>query len=214
MTKLKSGSKPFGITTVVLYVFLVAAIGTYFLPFVGVGIPVVGEKSWGVRDLVKTLPKGVQMKGAERKEFTPEFDFVDLIEEVTFRIPEGKVTWNTVKHFLLAALIPVALLLAYLALLIGLFLASLKNTKAFACVAGLATVCAAYVVIGISYLGIAAQKALADSLARVEESPFFLVTKELVQEVSIRPDIGGIALLILAALIFVVALFRSSAPSS
>ena len=64
MPKVKSAGLE-GATTVAIYIFLIAALGTYFLPVISVNLPVFGMKSWSVRDVVQVLPKGI--KGGEKR---------------------------------------------------------------------------------------------------------------------------------------------------
>lgn len=198
--------------TFVIYVFLVGALSTYFLPFIRVAVPVFGEKSWSVRQMVRTIPKSVRtgQQGESTVEMTADFDFIDFVKEVSPKGGEATGGQKRVAHVVAGILIPIAMLVAYLALVVGLFLVLLKRGGAFIFTSIVATVCAAYVILGVYYFDALARSALASALSKAEESPFFFVTKQLVQGVSVQPDVGLIALVALAAMIFLAALLRLS----
>ena len=113
-------------------------------------------------------------------------------------------------HLAIGALVPVALGLTYLVLVLGLLTAPLKKSGFFIFLSGFATVCAAYAVVGVFYLNALSQQVFSEALAKAEESPFFFVTQHFVKDISVRPDVGMIALLVLTALTFVTALGRMS----
>ena len=207
-SKVKSGSYRFW--TVVIYVFLLGAVGTYFLPFVGVQVPVLGEKSWSVRDIVKTIPKIKPSSGEQRTKFSTRFDFMDFVKEIAPRGGDAKAEKKKLTVIVLGALIPIALVLAYTAVVIGLFLAPLKKGRAFILTCVVATVSATYVFVGIHYVNAAAQQAFNQAISQAQGSPFFLVTKHLVQEVSIQPAYGLVTLLVLGTLLFATGLLRMS----
>jgi len=208
----KVNLKVYGIWTAIIYLFLIGAIGTYFLPIVRVQVPVLGQVSWSVRDIVKTIPKGVRSEEPRSKKLSAGFDFIDFVKEVVPKSAgaDGKTTPRQVAGIIMAALTPIALLLAYLALLIGLFIAPLKKSGVFVFLSALATACTSYVYLSIYYFDGAAQKAFAQALSNVKDSPFFFVAQHLVQKVSIRPDTGLIVLLLLSAVIFLAVLVRMS----
>ena len=196
--------------TIVIYVFLLGALSTYFLPFVRVTVPVFGKKNWSVRQMVRTIPKGIRTGEQGEKKMTADFDFIDFVKEVA---PKGEGTASERKqaaNLVLGFLVPVAAVLAYLALVVGLFLALLKKSGAFIFSSGFTTVCASYVVLGILYFDGLARSAFSSALAKAEESPFFFIAERLVQQVSIGPDLGLIWLVALAAMIFLASLLRMS----
>ena len=114
MTKVKSGSNANPITTIALYGLLIAALGTYFLPILSVSLPVFGRKSWSVQNLVKAVPKNMfqQQKEEKGKPLTPEYDFFDLVREISPRDPQTKTAVKVSPEFIAGALVPVALALA------------------------------------------------------------------------------------------------------
>ncbi len=214
MPKTKSpASGSFKTATVIIYLFLIGILGTYFLPLQSVTLPAIGKKSWGLKDIVKSLPKGAAKKGesGEAKEsvkISTDFDFMDFVKEVT---PKKQGTGATAKispEFIFGALIPVALVLAYLFSVFSLFLAPIRKGSALIGSSLLAFVCSVYVLIGTYYLSSAAQKAFAGSLEKVESSPFGAIAKNFVQQVTIQPETGLYALVALSALVLVAGFYR------
>jgi hypothetical protein len=206
--KTKTASKGFWIWTFFIYVLLAGAVTTYFLPIVRVTVPSLGHKSWSARDITETIPKVQPPKEGERPKFSHNFDFIDFVKEVA---PRGKTTQEMKDKYtiiILGALIPVALALAYLAVVAGLFLAPLKKGGLFLFTCGLTTVCASYVFVGVRIVNTAAQGAFQQAIEKAESNPFFLVTKHFVKEVSIQPDWGLLTFAVVAGLIFMTALLR------
>lgn len=203
-----NGSK---ITTIVIYLLLMAALGTYFLPLQSVMLPAVGKQSWSVRDIVKTIPKSIPARGQEEKAasgFKTDFDFMDFVKEIS---PKNQQTGTASKlspEFLFGALMPVALVLAYLFVILSLFLAPIKRGSALIGAALISVISSAYVLVGTFYLSSSAQKAFSSSVAKVEDSPFGAIAKRFVQEVSIQPENGLYALVGLTALVLVVGFYR------
>lgn len=207
MPKVKSSGFT-GVTTGAIYVFLIAALGTYFLPVISVNFPVFGMKSWSVREVARTLAKGI--KGTEKRgPMTSQYDFADVVKEISYKKESGKwglkVSWTLIA----GALIPVALVLAYLLNLLGLFLAPLRRGKALTVGSALAVLSSSYVYFGIFVLNNAAQSAFQESLAQVEESPFSVITRNLVQQVTLQPEKGVVALILFTLVVFGLSLYRS-----
>ncbi|OGW85379.1 MAG: hypothetical protein A3C35_00880 [Omnitrophica bacterium RIFCSPHIGHO2_02_FULL_46_11] len=207
MAKGKSSSGS-GIATAAIYVFLVAVLGTYFLPIVGVNLPAFGRKSWGVRDIVKTIPKGTSKKADEKKQLTPQYDFMDLVKEVSPRNPDNKTAVKVSPEFIFGAMVPVALALTYLFSVLGLLIASLRKGGLFVLTSALAFITAFYSLVGTYLLSQAAHRAFSDSVAKVAESPFGIIAKNLVQQITVQPDSGLYALVVLTGLVFVVGIYR------
>lgn len=211
MSKTKSSaSAGFKTTSVIIYLLLIAAIGTYFLPLQSITLPAIGKKSWSVQDIVKSFPKGaVKTEGKETgKKFDADFDFMDFVKEIT---PKKQTTGTPAKispEFLLGSLIPVALVLAYLFVVIGFLVASVKNGSALIASALLSVICSTYVLLGTYYLSSAAQKAFSSSLAQVEASPFGAIAKNFVQEITINPETGLYALVASTVLVLIAAFYR------
>ena len=207
MPKVKSAGLE-GVTTVAIYIFLTAALGTYFLPVISVNLPVFGMKSLSVRDVVQVLPKGI--KGGEKREpMTSRYDFMDMVKEVSAKKGATKSKIGISPTFIAGALVPVALALAYLLSLLGLFLAPLRKGRALVLDSILAALCASYVYFGIFVLNNAAQRAFQESLAKVAESPFSVIAKNLVQKVTIQPEKGVVALILFTLIVFGLSSYRS-----
>ena len=206
----KQSKSSLNIATILTYLLLLASLGTYFIPVVSVHLPALGTKSWSVRDIVKTIPKGTlgAKKETKKSEFTLRYDFSDFVTEVTPRTKEGK-TSKMAPELVIGALIPISLALAYLLVLLNFFLAPLARKSALSVGSLLTVVCSGYTVFGVYYLNLAAQRAFASSLAKVEQSPFAIITKNLVQQAQIQPDIGLYALAVLAFLVFLISLYQA-----
>jgi hypothetical protein len=208
MKKSKSKNKLYTICTGFIYLMLTGALATYFLPFAGIKVPALGEKNWSVRDIVKTIPKIASGQEARRSEFNASFDFMDFIRELLPRGRDMKVERERLTMFVLGAFIPVSLAIVYLSLLLGLFLAVLKKSGPFLIACGLATSCASYVIAGIYYFNSVAHEAFMAAITNAKSTPFFLITEQFVQEVSVQPAYGCLALALLATLLFVTGLVR------
>lgn len=209
-TKLAT-SNGYKLATVAIYLLLIAALATYFLPLQSVTLPAIGKQSWSVQDIVKSLPKGAGKgqagKAQSGRSFDVNFDFMDFVKEIT---PKQQGTGGPSKvspEFIFGALIPVALVLAYLFVILSLLLALLKGSALIA--TSLASViCSAYVLVGTYYLSAAAQKAFSSSVAKVADSPFGIIAKNFVQEVSIQPETGLFVLVGVTALTLVTGFYR------
>lgn len=208
MAKGKSIANLHQITTIAIYVLLLAVLSTYFLPIVGVNLPAFGKKTLSVRDIVKVLPKSVSQRSEAHQPLTVQFDFLDLVKEVAPRNPDTKVIVKLSPEFISGALVPVALALTYLLALLSFFIAPLRKDQAFLFTSVLSLVCALYAFLGTSLLGQAARRAFADSLAKVEEAPFAMIAKKFVQEVTIQPEKGFLLLVLFTVLVLGVGLYR------
>lgn len=210
-TMTKPASNVRQILTVLIYVSLFAVLATYVMPIVGVSLPALGKKSFSVRDFASALPKSVPSKKEERPEkLSPNFDFMDLVREISPRHPETKTVVKVSPEFVMGAMVPVALVLVYVLALIGLFLAPLRNAAALLIVSGLSVLFSGYVLAGTYYIGQAAQRAFSDSVSKLSETPFAAITQKFVQQVSIQPDYGLYALLLLTILTLVLSWYRNT----
>lgn len=208
MTKAKVGSNNNQITTAVIYIFLIAILGTYALPVISVQLPALGKKSWSVRDVVSVLPKGMPAKKEEKEGFTKKYDFIDLLKEISPKNPDTKATVTFSPQFIAGILVPVALALAYLLTILNLFLAPLKKGNVFTFSSALAAISAVYALVGTFYLAQVAQRAYSSSIAKVEDSPFGSIVKNVMQQVTIQPERGLLALSLLAVVVLGVGLYR------
>lgn len=214
MAKTKVGNVQ-QLTTVAIYVFLIGALGTYFLPVVSVTLPALGKKSWSVRDVVSVIPmpkggpsKGTAQKEAGKEQLKLDYDFLDLVKEVSPKNPRTKTASKTSPEFIAGALVPVSLALAYLLALLSLFLAPLKKGGTFIPVSLLTSACSAYALLGTYFLAQSAKRAFASSIAKVEDSPFGAIAKHFVQQVTIQPERGLYALVVLTVLALGVGFYR------
>ena len=215
MSKAKSSacSNSHRAATIFIYLFLIAALGTYFLPLQSVTIPAFGKKSWSVQDIVKSFPKGVSKKQAAdktEKHFDVHFDFMDFVKEVTPKERATNAPSRVSQEFIFGALIPVALILTYFFVILSFLFSLFQKTSVLIASSFLSVICSAYVLIGTYYLSAAAQRAFSASLAKVEASAFGIIAKNFVQEISIQPETGLFALVGLTALVLVAATYRKS----
>ena len=214
MAKGKSNNNYRPILKVVTYVFLIGALGTYFLPVMSVQLPVLGKKSWSVNDIVSVIPKSLPKGGGEQAEKTEklsiDYDFRDLLKEISPKGEPGKGGAKLSPQIILGALVPAALALAYVLTLISLLLAVLKKCSTFFTASALTAGCAVYALLGTYLLAQEAQKAFSDSVAKVESSPFGAIAKSFVQQVSIQPETGLYALSALTVLVLLIGFYRKS----
>jgi hypothetical protein len=208
-TATKSTSNIRQVTTVLIYVSLFAVLTTYLMPIVGVSLPAFGKKAFGVRDLVRVIPKGVSKKEQRSEKLTINYDFMDLVKEISPRDPNTKVVTKVSPQFILGAMVPVALALVYVLTLIALFVAPIKNAGALLATSGLSVLFSIYALAGTYFLGQSVQQAFSDSVAKLAETPFSAITQKFVQQVSIQPDYGLYALLLLTVLTFVLGWYRN-----
>ena len=210
-TMSKPASNTRQIVTVLIYVSLFAVLTTYIMPIVGVTLPAFGKKSFSVRDFARAIPKGMPSKKEQRPEkLQPNFDFMDLIKEISPRNPETKAVVKVSPEFVMGAMIPVALVLVYLLALLGLFIAPIRNGSMLLIVSGLSVLFSVYVLAGTYYTGQVAQKAFSDSISKLSDTPFGAITQKFVQQVSIQPDYGLYAILLLTILTLVLSSYRNS----
>ncbi len=211
MTKGKSGSNLNQIAVIAVYVLLIGALGTYFLPVMSVKLPAFGTKSWSVKDIVsvipKSLPKGGGQKAEEKGKLSINYNFNDLIKEISPKGEPGKGKVHVSKKIILGGLVPFALALAYLFVALTLIFALLKKCGACFSTSMLAAVCSVYALVGTYALAQAAQKAFSDSMAKVESSPFGAIAKNFVQQVSVQPEKGLYALAGLTVLVFLIGFY-------
>ena len=210
MVKGKTGSGANQIVVIATYVFLLGALGTYFLPVMSVNLPAFGKKSWSVKDIVsvipKSLPKGGGQQPDKKGKLSIDYDFKDLIKEISPKSEPGKGGAQVSPRIILGTLVPVALALAYLLVIVSLLMALSKNCSAFGASSIAAAACSVYALVGTYLLAQAAQKAFSSSMAKVEASPFGAIAKNFVQQVSVKPEMGLYALAVLTVLVLVLGL--------
>ena len=217
MVKGKTGSGANQIVVIATYVFLLGALGTYFLPVMSVNLPAFGKKSWSVKDIVsvipKSLPKGGGQQPDKKGKLSIDYDFKDLIKEISPKAEPGKGATKISPQVVFGAFVPVALALAYLLAAVSLILAVLKKCAAFFTASVATAACSVYALVGTYLLAQAAQKAFSASMAKVESSPFGAIAKNFVQQVSIQPETGLYALTILTVLVFLIGVYRKDQPA-
>ncbi len=208
MAKGKAGGNSNQIAVIATYVFLIGALGTYFLPIISVKLPALGVKSWSVKDVVsvipKLLPKGGGQKAEQKGKLSVNYDFNDLIKEISPKGEPGKGKAHVSKKIILGGLVPFALALAYLLAALSLILAVLKKCAAFFTASVATAACSVYALLGTYALAQAAQRAFSDSMSKVESSPFGAIAKNFVQQVKVQPETGLYVLAALTVLVVVI----------
>ena len=194
------------VITIAVYVFLIGALATYFLPVISVNLPALGKKSWSVKDMVGVIPKSLPKAGgqpAEKKEkLSIDYDFGDLLKELSPKGEPGKGGAKVSKKVILAGFVPVALALAYLLAVVSLLLAALKKKSGFFVASAGTAFCSVYALAGTYLLAQRAQQAFSTSMEKVSESPFGAIAKNFVQQVTVQPETGLYALAVLTVLAF------------
>jgi len=217
MAKGKASSGANQVVAIAVYVLLIGALGTYFLPIMSINLPAFGKKSWSVKDIVnvipKSLPKGGGQKVESKGKLSINYDFNDLIKEISPKAQPGKGRAGVSRKVMLGALVPVALAFAYLLAIVSLLLALSKNCSAFVASSIAAAACSVYALAGTYLLAQATQKAFSDSMAKVESSPFGAIAKNFVQQVTIQPETGLYALAVLTVLAFIFGLYQKNKPA-
>lgn len=210
MVRTKTAPNSLNVTTVLIYLLLLGALGTYALPLQSVTLPALGKKSWSVQGIIKSLPKGAgrkQEKTASKSDFKMEYNFMDFLKEVSPK-DQTKTNVKISPEFVLGILVPISILLSYLFVILSLFVAPIKKGAALIGLTLVSAICSSYAVLGTYYLSAVAQKAFQSSLAKIEGSPFAMITKNLIQEVTIQPEKGLFILLAAAVLAAAVGFYR------
>lgn len=211
MAKGKAGSTG-QVITVAIYVFLIGALATYFLPIMSVNLPALGKKSWSVKDMVGVIPKSLPKAGGQpagqKEKLSINYDFGDLLKELSPKAEPGKGGAKISRKVLLASFVPVALALAYLLAIISLLLAAVKNAAGFFVSSAATAACSVYALAGTYLLAQRAQQAFSSSMAKVAESPFGAIAKNFVQQVSVQPETGLYALAVLTVLAFLLGSYQ------
>lgn len=203
----------------VVFVFLVAALATAWLPLIRIEVPPVGKKSLGIRDLVSSLSKAAQSgksgEGASLK-VKMDPDFFDVIEKVLPQkskagsAPSGAPA-KVSPTFVLALLVPISLAAAYLLALIEAALAAFKQIGAFKTASLVALASSAYALVGTIYLSRVVQETVNKGIADAGEKLFGIFSKEVMPQITLAPDKGLYALLAASALVFVTGLLAKKA---
>ncbi len=177
----------------------------------GIQIPAFGKKSFSVRDFAQAIPKGMPSQRGERpQKLSPHYDFMDLVKEISPRNPDTKAVVTVSPEFVLGAMVPVALVLVYGLTLVGLFIAPIRNASALLLTSSLSVLFAGYVLAGTYFIGQSAQRTFSDSVSKLSDTPFAAITQKFVQQVSVQPDYGLYALLLLTILTLVLGLYRNT----
>lgn len=194
-----------GFSTVLIYVLLFAGLATAYMPMLEVKSPPIGSKSFGVSDLIKSLPKST----GEKKDpiIKVDYDFMDILKKI---LPKNSS--NEPKKFsltfILGVLVPVALALTYFLLVISLLVAPIKKGPFLSWVSGTAFFSSAYSLVGIFYLGLAAEKAFEDAVEKASGGLLGVITKNFIPELSITPDMGAYVLTGIALATVIISQFR------
>lgn len=196
-------------TTVTIYILLFLGLGTYFMPLLQVKLAPLGTKSWSLQQILEPLPQKI-FGGGKKKSFKVDYDFTDLLEKVLPRDKKSNELTRLSPTFILGALIPVALIVTYLSLIGGLFLAAFGRGSPLVYTSLIGLIGAAYSMFGVYYLGQAAVKGFDAAVERAGEGVLGFVTRNFVQEAAIQPDAGLFVLLVATLAIFAVGIYRNN----
>lgn len=196
-------------TSILIYIFLIGALGTFAMPVIRVSLPPLGEKAWSVLEVVKPV---LQSAGGRRQKQGQmqkvDYDFVDILKEVLPHSAKTNQPRQLSATFLAGILVPIALLASYLLLLVLCCFPLMKRNVTLATAAIAAVLTSVYALAGTFYLGHAAQQSVQAAAEKAGSGILGMITKNLVQQISIRPDTGLYALAVLCALVYLTGLYR------
>jgi len=191
------------IASPILFILLIAALGTAILPVISVKVPPLGARSWSVMDLAAPILERVVPKEKKKSwiKVDVDKDFFEVLGKILPRDAKSGESQKVSLTFILGALVPVALILCYLFLALSLLCVLilrglLKTTTVVALLTSI------YGLVGTFYLGQAAQQAFANSVDRGPGGLLGAITRSFVPEITIVPDSGLYALVLLSALVF------------
>ena len=126
MPEPSQGTKFLSITTILIYSLLAGGLASSYLPIVQVKSPLIGTKSWGVQDLIKSLPKS---SGKKKKDpiIKVDYDFMDVLKKILPKNSKTNEPKTASLTFILGILVPIALALTYFLLIIALLVAPIKR---------------------------------------------------------------------------------------
>lgn len=186
--------------------FFAGALATVFLPIIRVEIPPFGKKSWGVKDLVSSLPQAAAPEGKKSEagaEVKVEPDFFEVVKKLVPKGAEGPSGGAKISPtFILALLVPVSLLVAYGSAAVGLVLGLLRQGGVLRTFSGIAVLSSGYALAGTYYLSKAAGRAMNEGMASVGEKFLGIFTKDVLPQIALAPETGLFALLAATALAF------------
>lgn len=202
--------KPRKSTNLIIYMLLIAAIGTYALPMLSIQLPPLGEKTLSVKDVIQSIPKAGG-GGEEKKkgDLKVSRDFLDVLMKLLPKDAETKKPVKLSLTFIVGILVPIALVVAYGTLFLSLLIVPFKKIF-LSILSGAAVLSAAYAVVGTFYLGLVAEAAYANAVDKVSGKTLGGLVKNFIPEITIVPDYGLYALFLVSAFIYTINLFRKA----
>jgi len=208
----RSSERGFFFAGLLLFIFLVGALATYFIPIVKIEVPPLGEMKWAVSDVVDILPKVSFEKKEGKRMFDIDFkknrEFLDLLEKILPKSEAGGMNKANLT-FILGILVPIALALTYFLIIACLLFSIVRLKKFVVFLAGTACLSSCYALFGFFQLGVQAEKVFDQAVAKAGEGALGLITKHLVPEITVAPDTGLYALLGACILVFFASLLRA-----
>ena len=178
--------------------FLIAAAGTYAVPFMSVSLAGLGRTEYSFGDLARFLPK--PQAASER----PEIDFNSLLKKILKEFDAKKAGKNIAAspRFILAAMIPVALGIAYLSVLLALLLLWTSKLPALKKTLLAAFIASAYVIAEGYHLSFFVKSSIASKATGL----FSIFSDTLAKSASVQIESGAYLLAGMIALAFSAAL--------
>jgi len=199
----KSGHDIFKI---LVYFFLTASLATYFVPAFKVEVPPFGRVSWSVHSVVKMIPKGMFNQN-QKSAAEIQFNFLDMLRKI---LPEKKQQ-SFSPAFLIGALIPVALLFAYITVFFNFFLVHVNKLDTLITSAAISLAASIYALLATYYLSAQARLAFQNALNKASEGLFGIIAKSFVSKNIVEPDSGFYMLVAFTFLSLIAAIYKKHA---
>lgn len=205
-TLMKHHSRGFVLTSLLVWVFLIGALATYFMPVFSVKVSPLVKKSWSASSFVGVIPQSVFQggKGEKPKSEGPrvDVDFKKILEKIApSQKGDGGKSPLPPLPVIVGVLIPVALVLSYAAVAGAIVLACIPVLKKILLpwVLGLGVLLSGYVMGGVYYLDHVAQKGLGGG-----EGLLGVIGKALSAEIAFQPEPALFALIACLVLAYIV----------
>ncbi|MCM8776110.1 MAG: hypothetical protein NC930_07185 [Candidatus Omnitrophica bacterium] len=203
--KSKKKSGPYRLSSVLIYIGLMGSFLTYFQPVLTIKMPALEIKSWSVHDIVKTVSRySFQRKKPEKG----QIDFFDVVRDLAQSGSKKNDLTKTSAGVLVGLTVPVALVLAYLFILLSFLFVPLRIRFPLVLSSGLAAFLSGYVIMGLKFLSAMAQEKFSTALDGTHARALSALTRYFAQEVSVQPEKGIFLIVSLTSAIFLVSLFR------
>jgi len=174
---------------VLVYLLLAGAVVTYAMPAINVNLPPLVTESYSPYEMTKSLPKAVTQKKTKWPRIKLDHDFIDVLLRLLPQ-PDNQDPKKYSLPFILGILVPVSLILTYVIAIFGFLIlyAGREGTMQF--FASLGVLTSGYALAGTWYLAKRAQEVFQNSVTDASGQFLGVITKNLVQKISIQADQG------------------------